>query len=349
MSPEGTRLLDNGVMVFDGHDKHPTLEGPKLYKRKGYYYIFAPAGGVEKGWQLVFRSKDIYGPYEERIVLAQGKTIVNGPHQGAWVDTPHGEDWFVHFQDKGPYGRIVHLQPMRWINDWPVMGVDEDGDGVGEPVLTYKKPNVGRTWPIQTPPDSDEFNAPRLGLQWQWQANPQAGWAFPTGSLGFLRLFNISLPEGYRNLFDVPNLLLQKFPAPHFTATTKVTFTHRAEGEKIGLIVMGLDYAYVGVTKKTDGLYLSQAVCKNVESGTAETEGPAQPVTTNTFYLRVQVSDKAVCRFSFSTNGSDFTLVGETFQARKGKWIGAKVGVFAVRDGKTYESGYADLDWFRVE
>ena len=349
MSQDGTRLLDDGVMVFDGHDKHPTVEGPKLYKRKGYYYIFAPAGGVEKGWQLVFRSKDIYGPYEEKTVLAQGKTIINGPHQGAWVDTPTGEHWFIHFQDKGPYGRIVHLQPMRWIDDWPVMGVDEDSDGIGEPVLSYRKPNVGRTWPIVTPPDSDEFNAPGLGLQWQWQANPQAGWAFPTGGPGFLRLFNVSLPEGYRNLFDLPNLLLQKFPAPAFTATTKVTFTARAEGEKTGLIVMGLGYAFIAVTKKADGLSVAQAVCKNVESGTAETEGQAQPLTSNTFYLRVQVSDKAVCQFSFSTDGDQFTPVGESFHARKGKWIGAKVGVFAVRDGKTYESGYADFDWFRVE
>ena len=349
MSPDGTRLLDDGVMVFDGHDKHPTLEGPKLYKRNGYYYIFAPAGGVEKGWQLVFRSRDIYGPYEERMVLAQGKTIINGPHQGAWVNTTTGEDWFVHFQDKGAYGRVVHLQPMRWVDDWPVMGVDEDGDGIGEPVLSYRKPKVGRTWPIQTPPDSDEFADPGLGLQWQWQANPQAGWAFPTGGLGFLRLFNVSLPEGCRNLFDVPNLLLQKFPALQFTATIKVTFTPRADSEKTGLIVMGLDYAYIAVTKKADGLSVSQAVCKNVESGTAETEEPAVPVASNTFYLRVQVSDKAVCRFSFSTDGKEFTSVGEPFQARKGKWIGAKVGVFALRDGKTYESGYADLDWFRVE
>jgi beta-xylosidase len=283
------------------------------------------------------------------MVLAQGKTIINGPHQGAWVDTPAGEDWFIHFQDKGAYGRVVHLQPMQWSDDWPVMGVDEDGDGTGEPVLTYQKPNVGRTWPIVTPPDSDEFKAPGLGLQWQWQANPQPGWAFPTGSLGFLRLFNVSLPEGYRNLFDVPNLLLQKFPAPAFTATTKVTFTARAEGEKIGLIVMSLDYAYIAITKKSDGLYASQAMCKNAESGTAETEGQALAIRSNTFYLRVQVSDKAVCQFSVSTDGTQFTPVGESFQARKGKWIGTKVGIFAVRNGKTYESGYADLDWFRVE
>lgn len=71
-------------------------------------------------------------------VLAQGNSPVNGPHQGGWVDTPTGEDWFMHFQDVGAYGRLVHLQPMKWVDDWPVIGIDKDGDGCGEPVLTYK-------------------------------------------------------------------------------------------------------------------------------------------------------------------------------------------------------------------
>ncbi|MBO9657433.1 MAG: glycoside hydrolase 43 family protein, partial [Chitinophagaceae bacterium] len=143
MSPDGTKTLDEGVLVFDGHDADPTLEGPKFYKRNGYYYILAPAGGVSTGWQLALRSKNVYGPYERKVVMDQGKSPVNGPHQGAWVDTKTGEHWFLHFQDKEAYGRVVHLQPMKWVNDWPVIGVDKDGDGKGEPVMEYKKPNVG--------------------------------------------------------------------------------------------------------------------------------------------------------------------------------------------------------------
>ena len=143
MNDEGTKLLDDGVLVFDGHEQDLTVEGPKLYKRNGYYYISAPAGGVESGWQLALRSKNIYGPYERRVVLAQGKTNINGPHQGAWVETQSGESWFIHFHDKGAYGRVVHLQPMKWASDWPVMGAG------GEPVLTHRKPNVGKTYPIR--------------------------------------------------------------------------------------------------------------------------------------------------------------------------------------------------------
>jgi beta-xylosidase len=349
MSPDGTKLLDDGAIVFDGHDQHPTVEGPKFYKRNSYYYIFAPAGGVEEGWQLVLRSKQIYGPYEEKIALAQGPTQINGPHQGAWVNTSSGEDWFIHFQDRGAYGRIVHLQPMQWIADWPVIGTDPDRDGTGQPVLNYKKPNVGRTWPIMTPRESDEFSGNEIGLQWQWHANPGTHWAFPAGSLGFLRIFNVPLPEGSRNFWDVPNLLLQKFPAAEFTATTKINFTPRTDDEETGLIVMGLDYAYVSVRKKPEGLFVSQTVGKDAESGAAGKTGPGIALKSNTFYLRVKVSQNAACSFSFSADGKTYVPIGESFTAKKGKWIGAKVGLFAVRTGRTRETGYADVDWFRVE
>ena len=342
MSPDGARLLDQGTLVYDGHARDPTVEGPKLYKRNGYYYIFAPAGGVTGGWQLVLRSRHVFGPYERRVVLAQGQTSVNGPHQGAWVDTPAGESWFVHFQDRGAYGRILHLQPMKWVDDWPVIG------NLGEPVIRHKKPAVG-AFPVVTPADSDEFNGSSLGLQWQWQANPQPGWAFPSAALGVLRLICAQLPEGLRNFWDLPNLLLQKFPAPEFTVTTKVAFSAHANGEKTGLIVMGADYAYAAVTKSAAGLEVSQTICLGADRGGTERESAAATVPEGPVYLRVQVAENALCRFSYSTGGTNFMPLGEGFAAKPGRWIGAKVGLFAVRTGPSPEAGYADFDWFRVE
>ena len=126
MKEDCSELTGEGKFIYDGHETQPTIEGPKLYRRNGYYYIFAPAGGVTNGWQTVLRSRNIEGPYEERIVLRQGTTPVNGPHQGAWVDTPNGESWFLHFQDAGNAGRVIHLQPMRWEEDWPVIGENPD-------------------------------------------------------------------------------------------------------------------------------------------------------------------------------------------------------------------------------
>jgi beta-xylosidase len=246
---------------------------------------------------------------------------------------------------------VVHLQPMTWKNDWPTIGEDPDGDGKGQPVLTFRKPIVpGKPQPLATPSTSDEFNSNSLGLQWQWHANPQVGWSFLNGHMGFLRLYSVPLPEGYKNLWQVPNLLLQKLPAEKFSATTKLSFTPRFEGEKTGLVMMGLDYAYVSLTYKGGKMLLGQSVCVNAdkqgtESSTAPIEVPAkQPV-----YMRVQVLPGAKCQFSYSLDGQKFQPVGPEFTAREGKWIGAKVGLFCTRPGQTNDAGAADFDWFRIE
>jgi beta-xylosidase len=350
MNPEGTKVTGQSVIVYDGHETDPTIEGPKFYKRNGYYYIFAPAGGVPTGWQLVLRSKNIYGPYERKNVMDQGKSTVNGPHQGAWVDTQTGEDWFFHFQDKEAYGRVVHLQPMKWVKDWPVIGLDKDGDGRGEPVMEYKKPNVGKTWPIVTPAETDEFESPILGSQWQWQANPNGTWAMASNH-GSLRLYTKQMPQEAKSLWDVPNILGQKFPADHFMVTAKLTFTpnEKLENERVGLIILGQDYSTLSIKSKTDGLYLNYAVCEGAVKGKAEKETPLIKLKTNAIYLRVKVSDGAKCNWSYSFDNKNFVDAGTTFTATPGKWVGAKVGLYAVRETQINDSGYVDVDWFRVE
>ncbi len=347
MNADGTKTLDNGVLVYDGHETDPTIEGPKFYKRNKYYYIFAPAGGVSTGWQLVLRSKNIYGPYERKVVMVQGKTNINGPHQGAWVNTQTGEDWFLHFQDKDAYGRVVHLQPMHWINDWPVIGVDKDGDGKGEPVLVYKKPNVGKTYAINTPVESDEFNSTPAGLQWQWQANPKATWSFLTGN--GLRLYAQKIPEGAKNYWEVPNILMQKFPAEEFTVTAKCSFKPRLVGERVSFMIMGSDYASLSLMNQEDGIFAVFETCKKADKATQETRVTVSNKNNGEIYFRVKIAKGAECIFSYSFDNKNFLDVSETFTAKPGKWIGAKLGLSCTRVIQTNDSGYADFDWVRIE
>jgi beta-xylosidase len=351
LNAEGTQVTDAGVMVYDGHETDGTIEGPKFYKRGGYYYIFAPAGGVTTGWQTVLRSKNIYGPYERKEVMHQGASTTNGPHQGAWVTTQTGEDWFLHFQDKEAYGRIVHLQPMKWVANWPVIGIDKDGDGKGEPVLRYKKPAVGKTYPIETPAESDEFKGTGLGLQWQWMANPKATWSFANASDGLLRLFSDKLPDSAKNLWSAPNVLLQKFPAEEFMVTTKLTFkpNTKIENEKAGLVIMGFSYAGLAIKSKKEGAYLVHTVCRDAVKGKEESEKEVMRLSDPAIYLRVTITKGAKCSFSYSLDGKTFTNTGEEFTAEAGRWKGAKVGLFCTRRATTNDSGYADFDWFRVE
>jgi len=351
MNKEGTKIIGDAVMVYDGHDLDPTIEGPKFYKRNGYYYIFAPAGGVSTGWQLVLRSKNVYGPYERKVVMDQGSTNINGPHQGAWVTTQTGEDWFLHFQDKDAYGRVVHLQPMKWINDWPVIGIDKDGDGKGEPVLNYKKPNVGKQFPRSTVQDSDEFNETKFGLQWQWQANPPSagGWAFPTPN-GSLRMFSVYQPDSINNVWKLPNIIGQKLPAEEFSVTVKVNINLRHEKESFGLIILGTDLTFLCVEKTNNGLFIYRSLNNNADKGELGVgiDFPDAKIG-RTLFLRVKVNKRAICQMYFSENGNDFTEAGPTFTAKPGRWVGAKIGFFCTRRNITNDAGFVDIDWIRIE
>lgn len=348
LSPDGTRVIGEDRLVFDGRADHPTIEGPKLYKHEGWYWIFAPAGGVATGWQTVMRSRDIHGPYEERVVLAQGDTRINGPHQGAWIRLENGDDWFIHFQDRGAYGRIIHLQPMRWVDGWPVIGADRDGDGTGEPVLEHAVPATRAAASTAVPRTTDEFDRTKLGLQWQWQANPRDSWYSLSARSGWMRLSSQPVPAGAKSLWPVPSLLLQKLPAPAFTASTVVAADGLAAGETAGLLVMGLDYAYIAVRRTADGFDLVQARAHDVDRGGAEQELVAS-IPARTVHLRVRVAEGAVCSFEWSRDGRSFTPFGEPFSAREGKWIGAKVGLFAVAPAGTANTGHADFDYLRIE
>ena len=353
MNENGTKVLDEGRHVYDGHDLDKTVEGPKFYKRSGYYYLFAPAGGVATGWQIALRSKNIYGPYERRIVMDQGKSSVNGPHQGAWVHTSLGEAWFLHFQDAGAYGRILHLQPMIWKNDWPIIGEDADGDGKGEPVMEWKKPKTKTTSTVKTPSESDEFNGDRPGLQWQWHANPKVQWSALIPGTGFLRLFAYPVEGSSQSLWNVPNLLLQKFPAPDFTATAAIKWNVEFdtwEHKKAGLLVMGNDYAYLGISKRQQQYYLQYTECKQANKGNSEKVLEEIAVPNGAVHVRVRVSSpNAICQFSYSIDGERFIPIGPQFKAEQDTWIGAKLGLFCLTDQGTKKGSYLDIDWFRME
>jgi beta-xylosidase len=369
MTPDGKSTIGQDRIIYDGHLDNETIEGAKMYKRGDWYYIFSPAGGVPTGWQEVLRSKNPWGPYETRNVLEQGDTDINGPHQGAWIDTPDGkEDWFIHFQDKGPYGRVVNLEPMKWLeNGWPVIGVDPDGDERGVPVRTYKKPNVGKTYPRQTPQDSDEFDSIELGKQWQWKDNPSALWYYCDAAASKLRLFSNALPENAKTIYDLPNLLLQKFPARNFTATAKVQFFPRKkdgklmEGERAGIVVMGYNFGTLSLMSRKDGIYLVQTECYKANKGGEESEVEAVKVDDGKeMYLRMRLDYTgpkvpkqkpdytAEATFYYSFDGKKYTKIGNPVKVDVGHWIGAKFGMYCSRSWSSNDSGWLDIDWFRV-
>lgn len=356
MSPDGRKALEEDHILYNGVETQPTIEGPKVYKRNGYYYIFAPAGGVKKGWQTVLRSRNIYGPYEEKIVMQQGSTEINGPHQGALIDTVTGEEWFVHFQDRGLYGRITHLQPVVWENDWPIIGVDAK-DGCGEPCLIHKKPNTGISEQPCSLEASDEFETDSLHLMWQWMGNAGDNFYSLSANPGNLRLYALN-PSGKEEpvLWECANVLTQKLICPYFKAVSYMDVNGLSENQQAGMIMMGGHYAYLAVRVKDGNKTLVFGRAYDGKEGVYEelrqlTELPEDVAGVwFTFYMR-ESSDGPSFALGYALEEGKEIPVETDFMPSDHTWVGSKIGLFALDLGSASASepkGYADFGYIHV-
>lgn len=341
MAPDGMSLIGESKLVFDGKYTQPVIEGPKLYKRNGYYYIFAPAGSVKTGWQTVLRSKHIYGPYQERIVMLQGDSPTNGPHQGGWVDTEKGEDWFIHFQYAGNSGRIVHLQPVIWHDDWPIIGKGSEDAGYGRPMVVCNKPDIDCDTGIFAPDDSDYFDGEKLGLQWQWNANYKDDWYELDTKKQQLRLFAQYTEE---SLYRTPNILMQKWTAPDLVTVSELELDELKPGDTAGMISFGAHYCGLAVECTEEGKRL--VTIKGFSKGQE-----IKPITEFFNIEKVRIKMTTVGKtgevsFKYSINDGYEVICQEKLIVKCGNWVGIKNGLFAINTFSQENAGVLKSNYF---
>lgn len=335
----GVYINGDDTMLFNGHPDHFTIEGPKVYKKNDYYYIFAPAGGVEYGWQTVLRSENLHGPYEIRIVLQQGSSEVNGPHQGAWVETEDGKDYFLHFQKKGAYGRISHLQPMEWEDGWPIIGKCVSGENYGEPVEGGVLPQASLPISLQA---SDDFSGETLSLIWQWLGNPIEGaYALEEG----LRLYALNQDQATEfSLWQKSNVLTQKIIAPSYRIEVQVD-TGALEGESTaGLAMIGATYMRLGVEKNK--LVLAHAEYNGLEEVKDWVPYDGQALVMGMELLPIENTLRA--KFFYRLESSERYFIGEPLELLGNMWTGAKPSLYAIGKGEDF-AGYARFRNYHVE
>ena len=326
-------------LVFTG-DLRKGLEGAHVYHLNGFYYLYCTYGGAD-GFQVALRSKSIWGPYEERVVIKEtDRNNVNfGVHQGALIQTQTGQWWTMLFIDMGPFGRFPSLQPVTWQDNWPIAGVD------GKAVVTFRKPDVGKVYPAEDLPASDEFSSDTLGMQWSWNHNPEpARWSLSVRP-GYLRLSTVTaVPD----IFQARNTLTQRAILKYdqtipTVATTAMDIGHMAAGDVAGLCVFQDPYAYIAV-KQTDAAQYLVMVNNGLTVDSVPLQHPA------VLYLRTKasnISKKAVFEYSF--DNEKFTPLGNELAMRFNLKIftGNKFCLFNYATKET--GGYVDFDWFRME
>lgn len=359
IDPACTRLLGEPQLIFDGEQIAPTTEGPKIYRKDDWYYILMPSGGVATGWQSCLRSKHVYGPYEYKIVMHQGNSSVNGPHQGGWVTTEDGRDWFVHFQDVIELGRITHLQPMCFINEWPFIGCDTNGDEIGEPVLEWRMPVEGQPqYQIAT---SDDFTGEKLGPQWQWQANPDDGNYSMTAKADALRLFCKANPERENLLWYAPNVLTQIPQKKALEMCAKLSLHAAETGDAAAIGMVGQNYGYIALVKTEEGYEVqctAGTVLDKEFDGLAEekllsrvklegisAQNAAEGVE---IYLKLKLNDNKRYELGYSLDGIHFTMLEKQMVLNRATWTGAKLCLWSSNRNNISSEGYGDYDYVSI-
>ena len=317
VTPDLKKKLTDYKIIFDGHNTQPTIEGPKFYFHNDYFYILAPAGSVKTGWQTALRSKNIYGPYEEKIIMCQNDSPINGPHQGALIDLPHDKWAFIHFQDLDAYGRVCHLQPARWINDWPICGNIKDEALCGSPYTECEYLlDIKSNYKIVS---CDDFKGNKLSLMWQTPANKKSNfYSLEDGlKLNCIKTYD----EAIDSLNLTPNVFLTKILYKSFNVKAKAILDLKCNGDETGLCMMGNKYSYICI-KNINGI-------NHIQIKTGEFNKKDEVIYDEIYNEKEVIFNLKYKYPNIYQLGINNKFFNFKFEAFKGRWIGAKYGIYA--------------------
>jgi beta-xylosidase len=314
--------------------KHPYLEGSHFYKINGMYYMLSSSSGVQ---QVCLRSKNIYGPYEEKIVLKDKTPIpytTYPPHQGGMVQLKDGSWWFVIMQDYGPIGRTPNLLPVTWVDGWPMLGVN------GKMVATYTKPNVGVTCKATAPATTDEFNSPILGLQWQWNHNPDNAKYSLTERPGYMRLKASKAAE----LSLARNTLTQRVVGPNSTGTVVMDVRGMKDGNIAGFGIFQSPYAYVGIKQEGN---IRKIVMNN---NNVIIDSINNFIGKYVWFQAITTEKDFKASFYYSTDGKKFNKIGNDLTMDLGyPWTANRFTLFNFSTTDSGIDGQVDFNWFHFQ
>ncbi|WP_227013873.1 glycoside hydrolase family 43 protein [Paenibacillus psychroresistens] len=339
MSNDGKQLLMESDVIFH---QYKGSEASKLYKINELYYFFHSEIRVESGNEvrvvMMLRASSLYGPYEEKEILhTHGEELDREPNQGGLVQAPTGEWLFITHHGSCGYleGRTLSLLPVTWMDGWPIIGEDIDGDGIGEMVWGGKKPIAG--YPIVLPNQSDDFKHPKLKHHWEWSHQPRSDKWSLTERPGFLRL-HACIPLEIGNFFTVCNVLTQRaMKTAKSEVIVKIDLTGMEDGQEAGICHMGTQYCTLGVCQQGSIKRL-----KYNDTGTCS-DGPI--IEGSFLWLKSSWNLDGIHTYAYSLNGEDFQDFGGQYQLNWGFYRGDRVGLYCYNE-KT-EKGYLDVEWFQ--
>jgi beta-xylosidase len=345
---DGMRMEDDGRDIY----VESGAEAAKIYQVNDYYYLFFSEWTTDSlgrkldRRQIVLRSRDIAGPYEKKIVLERDPITGRSSSQGALIQAPNGSWWYLHqlIQSKNTFeGRPQCLIPVIWKEDWPMLGIDVDANGIGNTVWASKKPINGKE--LRAPQTDDDFTDPVPGPHWLWEGNPLAHLWSLTERKGYLRMYGADATDQKKPYESLRNKLMQrKMGKGKDTITTKMYIGGLSKGQTAGLIVTGYNHALVGVERDAASNQ-KKIYCIGTDGRKFKSESNIQRY--DSVYLRTVLSGRKLS-FAYSLDGKEFKEIGENYDMETRGFNGLFVGLFS-KIGVSDKNGYADFDWFSYQ
>ena len=346
-----TRLKDDGTGVLDPEDRGTLIitapegyghlfEGCHTYKRNGWYYVFNPALGYD-GVQMISRSRNLYGPYETKVLIKDDINYAGaGVHQGGYVETAEGESWAYTFQDRDYMGRCLMMYPMKWEDEWPVVG-PEDRPGKG--VVTYRKPAIKGKHPMKYPQHSDSFKEPELAQVWEFNHVPlKEKWSL-TDRPGYFRIY----AQPARGFYWARNSLTQKVAGPYSTGTVLLDLSGLEEGDFAGNGIMGRMIYQFGIRKKNNSFWLEMR--QAYRDAGEEIVDSLEMKGISKIYLRTETTKEGATRFHYSLDGCEYHRFGPEGVSNFWGFLGIRHALSCYNVVKGNPCGYADFDYFELE
>ncbi len=354
LKPDLTGVLEGGLdmKLFErDSEENALLEGSRMIKHEGRYYLLMiswPNGGIRR--EVCYRADRIEGPYEKKVILETPfGGLEAGVAQGTIFDDAEGNWYGMIFQDRDGLGRAPMLMPCTWIDGWPMLG---DKDGKVPEIM--KKPVQGQERRALTV--SDDFEAQKLGLCWQWNHNPiDEAWSL-TERPGYLRLKTNKVSE---TIFGARNTLTQRMEGPTCSAVVKLDLRHMKDGDVAGFSAFNDNAGVLAVTKKGKKLYLTMSEesvkLSNDTKAIIETAKEVKEeirLKKPVIYLRIDADfrpgeNRDMSQFHYSLDNKEWHKIGPDYRLRfnwQAFFMGSKFAIFNYATEEV--GGYVDVDWF---
>ena len=351
LEPDASAIKEGGVdtLLLSAPREGYMLraEGAHIYHIGDYYYVLEidwPAGGIRT--ETCWRSKELLGEYERKVVLSGtlgGRT--DGIAQGAIIDTPAGDWYAIMFQDHGGVGRIPTVQPVTWVDGWPIMG----DNTVPLETVEVNLPPYGEDYVW----DSDEFDSDKLALVWQWNHKPvDSEWSLSERP-GWMRIYAGEPVEG---ISRARNSLTQRTVGPKCSAVVKLDASNLKPGDRAGICAFQSAKLSVGVEAGEDGLWL---VTREDSRRISDRCVFSAPLDGSEVYLRLDYCftptaegdpEADTVRASYSCDGVNWIPAGDyalKMRFSLDYFTGYRTALYCYTSSE--DGGYADFDFFHQE